>query len=265
MSINYLSRAGLPRLAYRKTDAAPAGGQQEQALPTVMFCGGFRSDMEGTKAQFLEERCKARGQAYIRFDYSGHGASEGDFEDGTIGSWKDDTLAVLDALTQGPVILVGSSMGGWISLLAALARPERVCGLVGIAAAPDFTREIYHEQFDDAMRAQLAAQGYVDVPSEYSETPYRITRALIEDGENHCLLDREIALDIPVRLLQGMNDSDVPWQKAYRIKNALTSEDRGAVLLIESGDHRLSRPEDLELLDQQTLDLSRQAGPSNTV
>lgn len=252
MSIDFLERPGKPRLAYRKQPAAPEGG----ALPAVLFCCGFRSDMEGTKAQYLADQCARRGQAYVRFDYSGHGASGGNFEDGTISGWTGDTLAFLDALTEGPVVIAGSSMGGWIALLAALARPTRVTGVVGIAAAPDFTREIWEDQLDDRGRALMERQGYIDVPSEYSATPYRITKALIEDGAANCLLDKGIGLDIPVRLLQGMQDSDVPWQKAYRIKNAMSDPDLAEVLLIESGDHRLSRPEDLALLDQKIHELS---------
>lgn len=252
MAIKYLERPGKPRLAYRKFTPAGGGG----GLPTIMFCPGFRSDMEGTKALFLERLCEKRGQPCVRFDYSGHGASGGAFEEGTIGRWTEDTLAVLDKVTQGKVILVGSSMGGWIALLAARARPERIRALIGIAAAPDFTREIFDEEFDDATRARLGAQGYIDVPSEYSDEPYRITRALIEDGEAHCLLDKPLPLSIPMRLLQGMKDSDVPWQKAYRIRNALADESLAEVLLIESGDHRLSRPEDLALLEEQVVALS---------
>lgn len=252
MSIEYLEREQAPRLAYRTLEADERGAP----LPAVMFCGGFRSDMEGTKAQFLEDRCRERGQAYIRFDYRGHGSSGGAFEEGTIGRWKDDTLAILDHVAKGPVIIVGSSMGGWLALLAALERPARVKGLIGIAAAPDFTRDIYESQMDDAARAALKENGYVKVPSEYSDEPYRITKALIDDGEKWCLLDRALALPMPIRLLQGMKDSDVPWQKAYRIKKALRDESSAEVILIESGDHRLSRPEDLALLDQQVRDLS---------
>ncbi|PJB70298.1 MAG: alpha/beta hydrolase [Alphaproteobacteria bacterium CG_4_9_14_3_um_filter_47_13] len=221
-----------------------------------MFCGGFKSDMEGTKAQFLEQECRSRGQGFIRFDYSGHGASDGAFEDGTIGLWKDDALAILDELTQGAVILAGSSMGGWIALLLARERPARIKGIIGIAAAPDFTKDIYESDFDNKMKETLAKDGFIDIPSEYSEQPYRISKALIEDGARHCLLDRPLALDMPIRLLQGMKDQDVPWQKAYRIKNALLDESRAEVILVESGDHRLSRPEDLVLLAQQVQDLS---------
>ncbi len=252
MAIEYLERPGKPRLAYKKF--TPAGGGR--GLPTVMFCGGFRSDMEGTKALYLEQFCEKRGQPFIRFDYSGHGASGGQFTDGTIGSWTEDTLAVLDHLTEGPVVIIGSSMGGWIALLVAKARPDRIKGMIGIAAAPDFTREIFEQEMDDNLRAQLKAQGYIDVPSDYSDEPYRITHALIKDGEAHCLLDKPLSLSIPIRLMQGMQDSDVPWQKAYRIQKALEDETLAEVLLIESGDHRLSRPEDLELLADQVEALS---------
>ncbi len=252
MTIQYLERDGKPRIAYRILEAGEGG----KGLPTVVFCGGFRSDMEGTKAQFIEDCCKKRGQAYVRFDYSGHGSSDGEFDEGTIGSWTEDTLAVIDTVTSGPVLIVGSSMGGWVSLLAALARPSRIKAFVGIAAAPDFTREIYEDEFDDQARGLLQEQGYVDVPSEYSDEPYRITKALIDDGTRQCLLDGLIDLKIPMRLLQGMQDTDVPWQKAYRIKKALPDEELAEVLLIESGDHRLSRPEDLALLDEQIIELS---------
>lgn len=252
MPIKYLERSDEPRLAYRKLEASAEGVN----LPVIVFCCGFRSDMEGTKAQFLENKCRDRGQGYLRFDYRGHGASDGAFNDGTIGRWKDDALAIIDHITTGSVILVGSSLGGWIALLVALERQDRIKGLVGIAAAPDFTREIYHDQFDDKARVLMEKQGYVDVPSEYSDEPYRITKELIDDGERHCLLDSDISLTIPVRLLQGTDDTDVPWKKAYRIKNAVPDEGLVEVLLIENGDHRLSRLEDLELLDQQIQDLS---------
>lgn len=252
MSIKYLERENQPKLAYRQLETSSEGAD----MPVVMFCGGFRSDMEGTKAQFLEDQCRSRGQGYVRFDYSGHGSSDGDFNEGTIGSWTDDALAVLDQLTEGPVVLVGSSMGGWIGLLVAQARPERMKGFVGLAAAPDFTREIYEDLFNDEQRAMLDTQGFVDVPNDYDDEPYRFTKALIDDGQKHCLLDGEIKLHMPMRLIQGMQDTDVPWQKAYRIKNALPDEALAEVLLIESGDHRLSRPEDLKILDEQVCALS---------
>lgn len=236
-------------IAFERTEA------RDTSLPGVVFMGGYRSDMDGTKALFLETECAARGQGFVRFDYGGHGKSGGDFKDGTIGTWKDDALAVIDALTQGPQILIGSSMGGWIAMLCALERPARVAGIIGLAAAPDFTREVKEKMTDDH-RAQMAAKGYFEEPNDYAPEPYIFTRKLLDDGEVRCLLDAPIPLSIPVRLIQGMQDADVEWQKAHRIKNALSGADV-AVFLIESGDHRLSRPDDLALLGRVLGDLNR--------
>ena len=247
MSVSFLQRKDAPALAYRKQEGSAKG------LPTVLFLTGFCSDMEGTKAAFLAGECAKRGQSCIRFDYRGHGLSEGKFEDGTIGLWKQDALDVLDQLTQGNVVLVGSSMGGWISLLVARDRPNRVTGLVGLAAAPDFTREIKDKASDD-QRKLLELEGSFALPNDY-ETPYIITQNLIDDGEQHCLLDGPIDISVPVRLIQGMKDPDVPWQKAHRINNALVSQNK-KVYLVEDGDHRLSRPQDLELLAKQVVELS---------
>ncbi len=246
MTINYLKRAGKPDLAYCHQPAADDGA----ALPLVMFCPGFRSDMDGTKALFLQERCAARGQACLRFDYSGHGLSGGDFADGTIGMWAEDAQAVLDQAAPARAVIVGSSMGGWIALLLARARPAMAAGVVGLAAAPDFTEDIYQNRMNDEQRARLETQGYIDVPNDYSDEPYRISRILIEDGRDHCLLGG-FDLPCPLRLMQGMQDTDVTWQTAYRIKNALGDPAQAVVTLIESGDHRLSRPEDLEMLDRE--------------
>lgn len=246
MSIDYLQRPhNLPRLAYRKFDG-------DADLPTVLFLPGFKSDMEGSKAIYLEEQCKARGQSFIRFDYSGHGVSDGDFAEGTIGSWLDDALAIIDELADGSVILVGSSMGGWVSLLAAHERPERVAGLIGIAAAPDFTKDMQAARLSDQQMQEIEEQGYTELPNDYSDEPYIITKALIEDGNQRCLLDTEMPLQMPVRLVQGMKDADVEWQKAHRIKNAITDENKDVeVILVEEGDHRLSEPDQLELIDNQ--------------
>jgi pimeloyl-ACP methyl ester carboxylesterase len=213
--------------------------------PGVVFLGGFNSDMTGTKAEDLSAFCAARGQAFLRFDYSGHGASGGRFVEGTIGRWAEDAALVLDALTEGPQVLVGSSMGGWIALLLALRRPERVAGLVGIAAAPDFTARMADSLPPEA-RAALAADGVWHRPSAYGD-PYPITRALLEEGRNHLLLHAPVPLSVPVRLLHGQRDPDVPWELSLRIAEAITGPDV-QVTLVKDGDHRLSRPQDLALL-----------------
>jgi len=219
--------------------------------PGVIFLGGFRSDMEGSKALALRDHCAARGRAFLRFDYSGHGTSAGRFEDGTIGQWAKDALSVFDALTQGPQILIGSSMGGWIALLLARARTARVAGLIGIAPAPDFTELLMWPAFNEAQRSEIKTRGVLHLPSQYGE-PTPITRALIEDGAAHNVLDTPIALPAPMRILQGMADPDVPWKHALRLMEAFQGGD-ARLILIKDGDHRLSRPEDLRLLCE-TLD-----------
>ena len=224
--------------------------------PAVVFCGGFMSDMTGTKACALESFCAERGQAYVRFDYLGHGASSGAFADGTIGRWAEDAVAVIDALSEGPVVLVGSSMGGWIMLLAALARRARVQALVGVAAAPDFTRRMVEDELTEAQRAALARDGRIEIPSDYGEAPYLITRALIDDGDRHALLDGEIALTCPVRLLHGLKDAAVPWQTSLRLARALASADV-TVTLVKDGDHRLSEPADLARLCAAVAEVSQ--------
>jgi pimeloyl-ACP methyl ester carboxylesterase len=214
--------------------------------PTVVFLPGYGSDMTGDKATALAAFCETRGQAMLRFDYSGHGASGGRFEDGTIGIWAADALVALDRLTEGPVVLVGSSMGGWIALLTALARPERVAALAGIAAAADFTETLMWPAMSFEQRAVLMEHGVIHRPSQYGN-PTPITRALIEDGRNHLVLGDTIKLTCPVRLLQGQADPDVPWEMALRIADELEGGDV-QVILVKDGDHRLSRPQDLALL-----------------
>jgi pimeloyl-ACP methyl ester carboxylesterase len=216
--------------------------------PGVVFLGGFNSDMTGTKAEELSAFCAAEGRAFLRFDYSGHGASGGRFVDGTIGRWAEDAVCAFDRLTEGPQVLVGSSMGGWIALLLALRRPGRVAGLVGIAAAPDFTARIAEALPPDAREA-IGREGVWHRPSEYG-APYPITRALLEEGERHMLLRGgagPIPLSVPVRLLHGQRDPDVPWQLSLRVAEAVESDDV-RVVLVKDGDHRLSRPQDLALL-----------------
>jgi pimeloyl-ACP methyl ester carboxylesterase len=225
-----------------------AWAREEGRNPTVVFLPGYRSDMTGDKATALATYCAARGHAMLRFDYSGHGASGGRFEDGTIGRWAEDALAVIDHASDGPLVLVGSSMGGWIALLVACARPERVVALVGIAAAPDFTEVLMWQAMSFEQRATLMSSGVLHVPSQYGDQ-YPITRALIEDGRNHLLLHEPIALDCPVRLLHGQCDPDVPWEFALRIADQVNSHD-ARVILVKDGDHRLSRPQDLAMLMQ---------------
>ena len=226
--------------------------------PTVVFLPGFRSDMEGDKASHLARLCAASGQAMLRFDYSGHGASGGRFEDGTISRWSEDALVAIDRLTAGPLILVGSSMGGWIALLAALARPHRVAGLVGLAAAPDFTERLMWDAMAPPERTRLLTEGVLMLPSAYGP-PTTITRALIEDGRRHLLLDAPIPITAPVRLLHGQADPDVPWETSLRLAARLAGADV-RVILVKDGDHRLSRPADLALLGETLAPLLGEDG-----
>ena len=238
-----LARPDGATIAYRRLSGEPPG---------IVFLGGFRSDMTGTKALFLEDYCRSRGRAYVRFDYFGHGASSGDFARGTIGRWREDAIAVIDSLTLGPQILIGSSMGGWIMLLAALARPERVAALVGIAGAPDFTEELLWPRLTPAQRVEIMERGVVILPSDFDPAGYPYTRALIEDGRRHLLLGAPIALEMPVRLLHGLADQSVPWQLSLRLAERIASRDV-VLSLIKDGDHRLSTEPDLARLGQ-TLD-----------
>lgn len=245
MSPAVLRRPGAPDLAY----VAHVG--TDAALPPVIFMGGYRSDMGGTKALFLEEACAARGQAYVRFDYRGHGQSAGDFEQAVIGDWLADALAVCaHAVPDGDMVIVGSSMGGWIGLLAARELGARVRGFVGIAAAPDFTRDL-NAGLTAADHVMLRERGRIERPNDYGPDAQFFTAALLADGEDYCLLDRNPHFAGQIRLLHGMKDHDVPWQTAFRIRNAVTADDGVVVTLLEHGDHRLSRPDDLALLDRQ--------------
>jgi hypothetical protein len=225
--------------------------------PGVVFLGGFNSDMTGTKAEELSAFCAAEGWAFLRFDYSGHGESGGRFADGTIGRWAEDAALVLDRLTDGPQVLVGSSMGGWIALLLALRRPGRVAALVGIAAAPDFTARIA-ETLPAEAREAIAREGVWHRPSAYGD-PYLITRALLEEGERHMLLRGAIPLSAPVRLLHGQRDPDVPWELSLHVAAAVESDDV-RVVLVKDGDHRLSRPQDLALLRRTVAALLAEDG-----
>jgi pimeloyl-ACP methyl ester carboxylesterase len=242
----YLTTPQGRRIAYHRTQGAGPG---------VVFLGGFRSDMTGTKAQYLEDWARARGRAFLRFDYSGHGQSSGDFLDGCIGDWAADARAALDALTTGRQVLVGSSMGGWIALLLARARPERVAGLVGIAAAPDFTEDGMWAEFSEQQRRALMEVGQVAQPSEYSDAPNIITRRLIEDGRAPLVLRAALPLPFPVRLLQGTADMDVPVSVALRLLEHAEGDDI-RLTLVKGADHRFSTPECLPLIEAAIEDIT---------
>ena len=222
--------------------------------PGVVFLGGFKSDMTGTKALFLQDWAAQQGRAFLRFDYSGHGQSSGDFLDGAIGDWFEDALAAITALTTGPQILVGSSMGGWIALLLARAMPQRVAGLVGIAAAPDFTEDSMWAGFSDAQRQTLVDAGRVELPSDYADQPYIITRRLIEEGRSRLVLRDALDLPFPVRLLQGTADTDVPVSVALRLLDHATSPDL-RLTLVKGADHRFSTPDCLAMIPQAITDI----------
>ncbi len=239
----FLVRENGARIAYYYTPGT---------TPGVMFLTGFKSDMTGGKALVLEEHCRQQGRAFLRFDYQGHGESSGKFEDGCIGQWTDDAIIAFDEITEGPQILVGSSMGGWIMLLTALKRKERIAGLLGLAAAPDFTEDLVWDAFDDAQRLAMVRDGRVEIPNCYDDEPYHISQMLIDDGRNQLLLRDAIDLDVPVRLIQGMQDEDVPWETALKLAECLETGDVEVQLVKDSG-HRLSEPHDLVRLCQ-TLD-----------
>ena len=234
----WLQRPDGNKIAYHRS---PGNG------PGVVFLGGYASDMTGTKATFLNDWCAERGRTFLRFDYLGHGRSTGSFADGTIGRWAEDALAVIDAATEGPLVLVGSSMGGWIMLLVAKARARRLAGMVGVAAAPDFTRQMMERELTEDQRAALLRDGIVYLPSAYSDEPTPLTLAFIEDGNRNAVLDAPIAVDCPVRLLQGMRDPDVPWEWALRVADGIAAEDV-EITLVKAGDHRLSEPDDIQRL-----------------
>ena len=234
-STGTLERADGERLAWRRV---PGAG------PTVVWLGGFRSDMSGTKAQALADWAAANGRDFLRFDYLGHGQSSGDFARmGTISRWREDALAVLDELVAGEAVLVGSSMGGWIACLATMARPERVRAMALIAPAPDFTETLMRPQIPAAGLADLEEAGVWLRPSDYGD-PYPITRALLEDGARWSILPGPVPIQCPVRILQGGADPDVPWRHALELAQALKSEDV-VFTLVRDGDHRLSRDADL--------------------
>ena len=226
------------RIAYNKTDGQGVG---------VVFLGGFKSDMEGTKALHLQEWARTNGRPFLRFDYSGHGKSSGDFVDGCIGDWAQDAMDAIGALTEGPQVLVGSSMGGWISLLVCRAMPLKVRGLVGIAAAPDFTEDSMWASFDTDQRQAIVEGGRLELPSEYSDEPYIITKKLIEDGRDQFVLRTPLSLPFPVRFLQGTADVDVDQSVALRLLDHASGEDM-RLTLVKGANHSFSSPECLTMI-----------------
>ncbi|MCL7465018.1 alpha/beta hydrolase [Phaeovulum sp. NW3] len=235
----YLTTPENRRIAYDRTEGKGPG---------IVFLGGFRSDKEGTKALALEAWARAQGRAFLRFDYSGHGQSGGDFLDGAIGDWFEDARDAITALTQGPQVLVGSSMGGWIALLIARAMPERIAGLVTIAAAPDFTEDSMWAGMDAPTRRKLEETGRIELPSDYSDDPYVITRRLINEGRNRLVLRSPLPLPFPVRMLQGTADADVPQDVALRLLAHADCPDM-RLTLVKGADHRFSDPDCLRLIE----------------
>ncbi|MCF8708135.1 alpha/beta fold hydrolase [Rhizorhapis sp. SPR117] len=231
---SYLPRSDGLRLAYHYRTGRG---------PTIVFLPGYMSDMQGGKAVALDAWAATANRAMLRLDYSGCGVSDGRFEDGTLAIWRDDVLFLIDSLIEGPFILVGSSMGGWLALLVALARPGRLAGLVGIAAAPDFT----DWGFTQEQKLQLLREGRIEAPSDYDDQPYVTTKAFWQSGEANRLLHASIAVDCPVRLLHGQRDAVVPWHNALTLAQQLRSADV-QTLLIKDGDHRLSRDQDIARL-----------------
>lgn len=241
MRVDTLKREGKPELSY-------VANFVDDVSPVIIFVHGFKSDKQGTKAVFLGSECLKRGYSYIRFDCAAHGLSGGDFAACCISSWMDDLIDIMALCGQRPVILIGSSMGGWLSLLAARKYPGRVAGFIGIAAAPDFTDEIFYDRLGQKERDIILEQGHIDIPSGYEDSLFTISKLLIEDGRDNFLLhEPQPSISCPVRLLQGKMDRDVPWEKALKIEEVIGSEDC-KVIFIEDGDHRLSRDSDLEIL-----------------
>jgi len=245
MPPDYLTTPQGRRIAHHKTE-----GQ----TPALVFLGGFKSDMEGTKALHLEAWARETGRAFLRLDYSGHGQSSGDFLDGAIGDWAEDAAAVIAARTEGPVVLVGSSMGSWISLLLIRRMPEKVCGFVGIASAPDFTEDGMWDVFDADQRTALRRDGRLELPSEYSDAPYIVTQRLIEDGRNNLVLRAPLAFPGPVRLLQGTADADVDMSVAISLLMHLDCPDLH-LTLVKEADHRFSAPDCLALIEKTVVEI----------
>ena len=242
---DYLDTPQGRRIAYNR---------HKGAGPGIVFLGGFKSDMTGTKALHLEEWAKAQGRGMLRFDYSGHGESSGAFEDGCIGDWFADAAAALTVLTEGPQVLVGSSMGGWIALLLARAVPQRVAGLVTIAAAPDFSEQGFWAGFTEDQREIVMRDGRIEIPSDYDDEPYVITSRLIEDGREHLVMNRPLSLPFPTRLLQGTADEDVPVKWALDLLDHAEGEDI-RLTLVKGADHRFSSDACLRLIENAVVEV----------
>lgn len=258
-TVKYLSASAYGGLDDNKIAYCKSAGSKTNKQPGLIWCGGLKSDMQGSKATALHDWANAQGRAYIRFDYFGHGKSTGRFRDGTISRWALDTVQIIDELSAGPQILIGSSMGAWTALLAALARPERIKALVLIAPAPDFTQKLMWAGFSDAIRNTIMEEGIYYEPSDYDE-PYEISRDLILDGRENLLLDAPIAFTGPVRILQGMQDTSVPYAHAQKLIDVLTSDDV-EMTLVKDGDHSLSRAHDIERLVRTVSDLGSSTRP----
>jgi len=250
-----ITRADGATIAYRHDAGRPG-----VTMPGVIFCGGFKSDMSGNKATALDAFCRARGQQYTRFDYQGHGASSGDFADGTIGAWFGDLLAVFEDVTDGPQIVVGSSMGGWMALLLTLLRRDRIAGLVLVAPAADFTIELLWKSIPPEGRRQIQEDGMWLRPSDYDDGPYPITRALIEESREHLVLGHPIPYTGPVRILHGLRDDVIPAAHVLRTVAAIAS-DNIEITFIKNGDHRLSEASDLAKLRGVIDELSAITAP----
>jgi pimeloyl-ACP methyl ester carboxylesterase len=242
---------------------------RDGAAPGLFWLGGFNSDMKGTKALALDTWAAEHGRACVRFDYSGHGESGGQFVDGTISRWLEDSIAVFEHFCRGPQVVIGSSMGGWMALLLARElvrrqKNEMLAGLVLIAPAPDFTEELMWKAFSPEIRAEIESKGVWMRPSEYGDgSPYPITRALIEDGRHHLLLGSSIEVGCPVRILQGAQDPDVPWQHAFRLVHRLPADDV-VLTMIQDGDHRLSRPQDIARIIAAVAEIGQASSSGET-
>ena len=249
MPPEYLETRSKRMLAFHKIEGAG---------PTVVFLGGFKSEMAGTKALHLEDWAKREGNSYLRFDYSGHDVSSGKFSEGCIGDWADDAEDVIVRTTDGPLVLIGSSMGGWIALLMVQRMAERIAALITIAAAPDFTEDGFWNQFSEQQKSEVMENGIIFLPSEYGE-PYPITRRLIEDGRNHLILRSSFQVDFPVCMLQGDRDQSVTRETALRLFDHMEGEDIHLSFL-KGGDHSLSSPENLAVLENRLTTLIEQLG-----